>query len=114
MEGDVANDVLIVPLTVSASILSCMTLLDGDYQNLGKADVQVEMTSCLSIVDKYIWGHPDLLEKRLILITTTAEPDQWTGFALLNPWVCLVKAAKLSNKQNECGNMKKKKFDIDT
>ncbi len=114
MEGDVANDVLIVPLLVSASISACMELLEGDYQNLGKPVVLEKLTQYLSMVDKYLWGHPDLFEKRLILITTSSEPDQWTGYALLNPWVCLVKATRSSNKLNDCGNMKKKKFDIDT
>ena len=105
------NDVLIVPLCVTESIEKCFALLDGDYANLGKPKIQVEMAHCLSIVDKYLWGHPDLLEKLLILMATT---EKWIGFALLNPWVRLVKEAITSKKQTEFGNMKKKKFDLDT
>jgi hypothetical protein len=89
-------------------------LVNGNYENIGNAEVQVALADCLSIVDKYLWGHPDLLEKRLILITTTAEAEQWVGFVLINPWVRLVKEAQASNKQNDLGNMKKKKFDLDT
>ena len=111
LDGDVCNDVLIVPLCVTESIEKCFALLDGDYANLGKPKIQVEMAHCLFIVDKYLWGHPDLLEKRLILMATT---EKWIGFALLNPWVRLVKEAITSKKQTEFGNMKKKKFDLDT
>jgi hypothetical protein len=79
MEGDVAKDVLIVPLIVSSSIQKCMLLVNGDYENLVKPTVLSEMVSCLSIIDKYLWGHPDLLEKRLILMTSTMDDDYWIG-----------------------------------
>jgi hypothetical protein len=114
MDGEIASDALIVPLTVSNSVVSVMTLMNGDYANLVDTKIQSEMTACLSIIDKYLWGNPDLLEKRVIFMTTTAEENRWIGFALFNPWVRLVVEAQDTKKMNESNNMKKKKFDIDT
>ena len=42
------GDVIIVPLTVTASVSSIFAQLNGDFQNLEKSEVQTKLVKCLS------------------------------------------------------------------
>jgi hypothetical protein len=55
--------------------------------------------SLLYLVDRYLWGHPRLLEKRLIFFKTDDNSKDYVGFCAITPWVQLVKCARHQKKR---------------
>jgi len=49
------------------------------------------LVSCLDKIDKYLYGHPQLLTKRLIFFVVNQEREHWFGFCAVNPWLAILK-----------------------
>jgi hypothetical protein len=62
-------------------------------------NIQETVHDNLVCVDKYLWSHPNLLQKRLIFFTVDTDPGEWLGYVAVNPWVRLVEYAEEHNKK---------------
>ncbi len=86
---------MIVPMTISQAVISIFMgskeHLNGLFRDKVKELVQGELVD----IDKYLWGHPDLFQKRFIFFVVNNSANEWLGFTAINPWVQLVKVAAL-------------------
>jgi hypothetical protein len=60
-------------------------------------DLNKNLISTLDKVDKYLYGHPDLLQKRLVFFVVNQEFHHWYGFCAVNPWKAIVMALRKRN-----------------
>jgi hypothetical protein len=88
--GAVAEDVAIVPIHVCKSFIAAMDHLNDKNAFENDPELHSAALEHISVVDKYLYGHPTLLQKRLIFITVDFEPESWLGFVAINPFTRLI------------------------
>jgi hypothetical protein len=102
----VAIDVAIVPTMIVDSLERCIGLTGVGFKNMfvdteerTAQDTTAEVLELLINIDTYLWGHPELFEKRLIFYSANNDPQGYLGFCAINPWVRLVEYAKEKGKR---------------
>ena len=89
-EGAVFDDVAIIPLNVCKSFVACLDYLNDEKSLEDDPEVYKAALQHMTTVDKYLFGHPTLLQKRLIFMVVDFEPESWLGFVAINPFVRLI------------------------
>jgi hypothetical protein len=72
-------------------------------------DLNKNLISTLDKVDKYLYGHPDLLQKRLVFFVVNQDSHHWYGFCALNPWNEIVMALRKRNAKGLHSEFKNKR-----
>jgi hypothetical protein len=99
-KGPIHEDVApIIPLVVSKSFIACIHIAGEALANLEDENIQETVHDNLVCVDKYLWSHPSLLQKRLIFFTVKTGPGEWLGYVAVNPCVRLVEYAEELDKK---------------
>jgi hypothetical protein len=88
--GWVQEDVAIIPLIVCRAFEKGIELSNLSMKHPSNSMISEALTEVLAVVDKYLWAHKDLLQKRLIFYTANCDPGDWLGLVAVNPWVRLV------------------------
>jgi hypothetical protein len=97
--GLVQEGVAIIPLFVCQSFMQAIALTSTTMKYPEDTNMHLALIEHLTMVDKYLWAHEDLLKKRLICFTAKVEIGEWLGFVAVNPWVqLLVYADRVGSK----------------
>jgi hypothetical protein len=88
LEGDIAR----IPPSLADLLRQLFQLVGEDYQYIHSQQGEFETT--LGHIDKYLYGHPDLLECRLIFFICNEARHRWFGLCAVNPWRAVIEAHK--------------------
>ncbi len=99
-KSDLAADVAIIPPFITKAVKDLVSLFASP--SCYNSDLNKKLVFQLDTVDKYLYGHPEILTKRLIFFVINDEEGQhWYGFCAVNPWQAIV------NEHLALGNKKR-------
>ena len=90
-----SQDAAIVQPYITKEVIRLFELLEspGRYNEYFNS----MLVASLDKIDKYLYGHPDLIQKRLIFFVVNQERHHWYGFCAINPWKVVVMALRKRN-----------------
>jgi hypothetical protein len=88
-DADYKKDVAVIPPFISDIVVEMVNSLSCPM--FCNTSMNSKLISQLDMVDKYLFGHPHLLCKRLICFVVNADRDHWYGFCAIIPWICILK-----------------------
>jgi hypothetical protein len=106
-DGDIQSDVAIIPPALSDLICKMFDAIGPDFTykiHYGKL-----LLHTLENVDKYLYGHQELLEKRLIFFVCNEYEYHWFGMCAVSPWKAIVQAHEKCKEAKLHGDFTKNK-----
>jgi hypothetical protein len=89
---DLNSDVAIIPPSLADLLRQLFYRVGVDYEYRHYFNGEMETT--LGNIDKYLYGHPDILEKRLIFFICNVQKTHWFGLCAVNAWKAIIKEHK--------------------
>jgi hypothetical protein len=103
---DYLNDVAIILPLISKLVVDFIALMKNPSNYNAKIDRH--LVASLDKVDKYLYGHPQLSTKCLIIFVVNVDQNHWYGICDVNPWKEIVEQLANSNLKHLHTDFKKK------